>query len=421
MMNSDRLRLEIQRARGPLLLLVLIVVGGIVSLLMMVDNLRFERPWDDYRTVRAEVRDAKAIQPGKQAVRIAGVDVGVVRDWELDGDKAVITLAIKEQYGEIYRDATVRIRPVSPLQDMYVALDRGTRETGALPEGATIDVARTESPVDISRVLNVFDRDTRVELGNLLRGFGAGLEDNGDGLRESFAAIAPFLVSAKELTTAMSERRRALARLVHNFGGVTEALAARDEDLARLVKTGNTTLGELARQDGALGATISALPGTVTTLRSSLAAVARAEDELDPALRALHPVTEELDSGLDALESFSAKATPALRKLTPAAVDLAPLVASLEPAVDEAQVAIDRLRPQVGQLDDVTKLVEMCETPIHNFFRWTPSVLKFGDANGANPRAEVSVGTASTPALKWDPSLKRQPKCYDEFEQEDEG
>ena len=161
MINSDRLRLEIQRARGPLLLLVLLVIGGIVSLLLMVGNLQFERPWDDYRTVKAEVTDAKAIQPGKQAVRIAGVDVGVVRDWEVDGDKAVITLAIKEQYGEIYQDASVRIRPVSPLQDMYVALDRGTPQAGVVPEGGRLQVARTVSPVDISRVLNVFDRDTR--------------------------------------------------------------------------------------------------------------------------------------------------------------------------------------------------------------------------------------------------------------------
>jgi len=420
-MNSDRLRLEIQRARGPFILLTLVMIGGIVATLMMLNKLNFERPWESYRTVRAEFTDVKAIQPGKQDVRIAGVDVGVVRDWKLEDGRAVLELAIEEKYGEIFNDARVRIRPVTPLQDMYVQLERGTRAAGVLPDGGRIRVARTVSPVDISRVLNIFDRDTRTELGHLLRGMGAGLDDEGASLKESFVALAPFLRSAADMTRALAGRRRALARLVHNFGGVSEALAHRDRQLAQLVSSGNTTLGELARRDVALSATVAELPRTVAAMQTSLARLSRAEDELDPALRALGPVASELEPGLRALERFSVKADPALRALTPSVQDLRPLVASLASTVESGQTAVERLRPQAEQLDTMTRLVMHCATPIHNFFRWTPSILKFGDANGANPRAEVSVGTASTPAAKLDPSLKRQPKCYDDFQQEDAG
>jgi ABC-type transporter Mla subunit MlaD len=153
----------------------------------------------------------------------------------------------------------------------------------------------------------------------------------------------------------------------------------------------------------------------------TLATLSTAEDQLDPALRDLLPVAKDLKPGLDALRRFAGDATPALRKLTPAVADLEPLAAALDPAVRHIQLASERLRPQVPQVEEMTRMIVKCETPIANFFQWTPSILKFGDANGANPRADVSIGLDTLDAKLGDPSLRRPYRCTDDFKQEDAG
>jgi phospholipid/cholesterol/gamma-HCH transport system substrate-binding protein len=420
--DTDRLRLELRRSSRPFALVIVLMVAGLAATLLMFRNLSFERPWDPYRQVDVAFADVKGATPGHQPVRISGVNVGVVRDWRVEGDHAVLTLAIRERYARhIYRDAQARLRPVTPLQDVYVALTRGTPRAGELPEGATIPGSQTVTPVDISRVLNVFDSDSREQLGNLVRGLGSGLDDQGAQLRRAFSQTVPFLVAARDLSTALGDRRHQLARLVHSFGGITDALASRDRQLAALVSDGNATLGQLAAHEAPLSETIRALPATVQSMRTSLASLASAEDELDPALHALQPVAEALDPGLSALERFSAGATPALRGLTPAVGELRPLAAALDPAVRDAQLAAERLRPQVPQIDEMTRMITRCEDTISKFFQWTPSVMKFGDANGANPRAEASIGLDTPPTQLPEPSLKHPRVCTDGFEQEDGG
>lgn len=420
--NTDRLKLELRRSRKPFALLIGLMLLGLLATFLMFRNLSFERPWDNYREIDVAFADVKGATPGHQPIRISGVNVGVVRDWRVEGDHAVLTLAIRGKYAKhIYRDAQARLRPVTPLQDMYVALERGTPRAGELPDGATIPGSQTVTPVDISRVLNVFDTDSREHLASLVRGLGKGLDDQGAQLRRAFEQTMPFLISARDLSQALDDRRRQVARLVHSFGGITQALGARDRQLAALVSDGNATLGQLAAHEAPLSRTINALPETVRSMRTSLASLSAAEDELDPALTALQPVAEALEPGLSALERFSTDATPALRGLTPAVGDLRPLAAALDPTVRHAQLAAERLRPQVPQLDEITQMITRCEDTISKFFQWTPSVMKFGDANGANPRAEASIGLDTLPGSLSDPSLKRPRVCTDGFKQEDGG
>ncbi len=422
-LNTERAKLEIQRSARPFAMVIALCVAGLVALLLMFANLSFQRPWDHYREFDVVVADAKGTTPGHQPVRISGVDVGVVRDWRVEGDHAVLRVAIREQYARrgIFRNATARLRPVTPLQDMYVEFERGTPKAGVLPDGGRIPATQTVTPVDVSRVLNVFESGEREQLGNLIRGLGAGLDDNGARLRRAFEATRPFLLAARDLSSAIATRRRELARFVHSFGAIVAVLGTQDRQLARFVQRGDQTLATLARHEGSFGRTIEQLPGTVAGLRSSLAALARAEDELDPALRGLRPVAAQLAPGLAAVERLSGDATPALRKLTSPVSRLRPLARALDPLAADAQVASARLQPQTSALDTATRLVTRCERTFRNFFFFTMSIFKFGDANGANPRAEVSVGTDAALGLPKDPNLNKTRSCTTGLDQEDAG
>ena len=51
---------------------------------------------------------------------------------------AVVTMNIYKQYAPIYNDATVLLRPRTPLKDMYLSLDPGHQAAGAVPNGGTL-------------------------------------------------------------------------------------------------------------------------------------------------------------------------------------------------------------------------------------------------------------------------------------------
>ena len=54
--------------------------------------------------------------PGQgQAVTIAGVQVGQVGGVRLENGRAVVTMNIYRRYAPIYEDATVLLRPRTPL------------------------------------------------------------------------------------------------------------------------------------------------------------------------------------------------------------------------------------------------------------------------------------------------------------------
>ena len=133
-----------------------------------------------YYSVKAEFASASAVVAGQgQSVDVAGVTVGQVGGVQLQGGRAVVTMNIYKKYAPIYRDATVLLRPRTPLKDMYLALDPGTQEAGAVPSGATLPVANTAPDIDIDQLLNSLDADTRDYLLLLLSGGAQAFHDPG--------------------------------------------------------------------------------------------------------------------------------------------------------------------------------------------------------------------------------------------------
>ena len=277
-----------------------------------------------------------------------------------------------------------------------------------------ISSEQTQTPVDISRVLDTFDEDTRTHLNVLLDQLTTGLAGNGRDLREAFAEIAPFLAAAQDVTKVMADRQRALRQIITNFADVTDMLAERDEQLNRLITAGNSTLAELASVNGPVAATIGELPNTMTALRTSFAKVRSAENELDPALQRLMPTAREFEDGLEGLREFSNDATPALRDLQPSFRQLEPLSEELRPATDALDKVFDQLETDAPRFDGITQTAALCnDTALSRFFQDSLSVLKFGDSFGAIPRGALSQGSTGFETIP-DKGIKPTTPCYED-------
>lgn len=411
-LTRDRVKLEIRRARTPFIVLIGSLVIALASASYLVGNLRSAMPWEDPYRLSFALDDAKGVIPGKQEVRISGVPVGRITDSRLVAGRPVIDVTIDREHAPLYRDARVRLRPRTPLNDLFLDVEhRGHPRAGKLEDNQTMRAERTRTPVDIGRVVNVFDDDTRPRVKQAIDELGRGLGDNGHQLRAALVELAPFLRSAQRLTGELAVRRTRTRRLVRNFRLMTEELGRRDDQLAGLVSGGAASLTEVGRQDAALDATIAQLPPTLRRLRTSFAAVRGAADDLDPALAALRPSADAMPAGLSALRTLTRDARPAVTALRRPVRRLVPLVRTLQPTAADLDRSFARLNPQAPRLDRMTAKIPPCELALQKFFHNTISVTKFHTGQVAFPRGQLVAGLSILSGQVNDPAQKASPSC----------
>lgn len=411
-LKSGRMAREVKRARGPAVWLAAAIIMAIASITVMAANLRLTAPWKHGYYARVALDDAKGVvSGGKQQVRLSGLNVGAIEDVQLLHGRPVATIKIEGEDGPLYRDARLRLRPKTPLDDLVLDIeDRGHPSAGKVgwqqlgffgafsggpPKGDPIlSSQRTTTPVDIGRVLNVFDVDTRSRLKTSIDELGKGLPDHGYQLRATLAQLAPFLSAAQRLSHETAVRRTQTRRLVHNFRLTTEELARRDVKLTQVVRGGAATLTEVADRDASVSDLLTQLPPTMRQLQSTFATVRGTADELDPAFDALQPTARALPAGLAGLRDFSVEARPALHALRAPLPQLTTLVRSLKPTSRGLQTSFTRLRPVTPDVDRITALIVPCEVALSKFFNNTISLGKFSDGRGSIFRGQTIDGNA---------------------------
>jgi virulence factor Mce-like protein len=414
-----RMRRELERARRPALVTLLAAVLAVAAFGVLLGRMNVELPWQDRLTVRVAVDDAKSVIPGRNEVRWAGVVVGRITAVDLHDGRPVLTASIDagKGGGPLHRDATLRLRPQTALNDMYLDIERsGTPAAGRVSDGEVLDAARTRTPVDIAEVLGTFDEDTALRFSSLLDELGRGLPDGGAQLRSAFSAAVPWLREQRRVASVLTERKGLVSRLVRNTRLLTDELARRDDDLARLVDSGAGTFEETAASREAIDGFLRELPPTMTRLRGSFAELRTTLAVARPALAALRPAARALPAGLGALEEFATTARPALRALRSPVADLVPLARDLAPTAIALDRALHRTAPQVPRVDRITEKVTRCELPLQKFFAWTMSTMKLGNASNrsASPRGTLVVSAAdgATQAAP-DPNLRGAIGCAD--------
>ncbi len=295
---------------------------------------------------------------------------------------------------------------------MYIdILSRGTPSAGQLPADQILPAQRTQTPVDISSVLDVFNTDTQQRVKQSIDELGVGLGPQGNNFRQALVELAPFLAAAKRLTYQTAIRQTETARLIHNFQFVTAELGRRDTEVRQLVGSGASTLSELGGNETSVQAVINQLPPTMRQLESTFTTVRSTADHLDPAFDALAPVAAALPAGLTGLAKFGVAAAPALAKLRGPLPQLNQLMAALRPTAGGLRTSFASLRPVPAQLNYITGLIPPCEPALAKFFQNTISLGKFQSDLSVILRGETVVGASSGGGVVKDPTQTAAPSC----------
>lgn len=332
------------------------VISGVMILgLTLITYFAFKpgNPFADKYRIDAVFKTSNGLRKGSP-VRIAGMDVGkVVRLGRGPGHTTRVTMELREDGRPVHRDAVARIRPRLFLEGGFmVALSPGSPSAPELPEGGTIPLASTATPVQLNQVLGMFDAPARRSLTVTLDTFAKGLDKGGaEGLKQLAPQLAPVLRESAWVTqAAQGTQVHDLSRLVQATDRITTALDRNPDRLEDLVGHVADTARALHERDDELAASIR---GTRRVLAAAPDALEGVEDVL--------PITER---SVTRLRPALASAPRAFRRTTKVLQDLGGLVAperrantiaALETAFRDLPTAVVRLAelfPTVKPLTD---------------------------------------------------------------------
>jgi phospholipid/cholesterol/gamma-HCH transport system substrate-binding protein len=309
-----------------LAIVAVVVLGlGVGAYILANQRLRFPLLEEKPFIVRAELSDAQAVTPGQgQTVVVAGVRVGDIGEVELEDGHAVVELQLESKYeGLLREDASALLRAKTGTKDMFVEVEPGEGEP--LEDGGRIQLANTLPDIDPDEYLAVLDSDTRDYLKLLIGGAGKGLAGRGTDLREALRRLGPLHQDIARVTKAVADRRHNMRRLIGRYGRLTTELGEQDDDIVRLVRASDKTLGAFAAEDGNVSALVERLPGTLRQTESTLGKVDLLAQRMRPAFESLRPPFLRLDEANAALRPFAQSATPVIRD------EIRPFTRALQP------------------------------------------------------------------------------------------
>jgi phospholipid/cholesterol/gamma-HCH transport system substrate-binding protein len=364
-----------------------------------------------YFKLKGEFQTAQALTPGQgQAVTIAGAKVGEIESVELHNGVAGVTMKITPKYARyIYRDATMLMRPKTGLQDMTVEVNPGTPSAGKLHSGELLPLSQTAPNINFDEFLAGLDAETRAYLQELLAGAGEGFKENGRAFSATLKRFDPLARETQEIAQQLEIRHANVARSIHNFRLVTEALGGKDKQLAQLVEASNAVFRVFAKEDANVQATLHLLPGALAKTRSGLGKLATATAVLGPTLHQLHPFATSLGPANEATRRLSLKTTPIIRdEIRPFARQILPTISELHPDTQALAETFPKLATSFSVLNQFFN--ELAAAPSNGqpgflfYLDWgnhnLNSVVSTADANGVLGRTLVYLNCEVAPILK---------------------
>ncbi|HEY5045746.1 MAG TPA: hypothetical protein VII53_07800 [Solirubrobacteraceae bacterium] len=342
---------QIRRYRTAFLAVVsMVVIAAFVGgYILSHENLKLPS-WvpvlgKSYFTLKADFQTAQAVAPGQgQAVTIAGAKIGEIASVDLQNGVAVVTMHVIPKYALLYRDATMLLRPKTQLQDITVEVDPGSPASGRLQSGATIPLAQTAPNVGFDEFLAGLDGETRAYLQELLAGAGEGLKNNGQPLSAALKRFDPTARDLQKIAALLEVRHANIARSIHNFKLLLEAVGGKDRQLAELVDSSNAVFKVFAAEEQSVQSTLHLLPGALTKTKQGLGKLATAASLIGPTLKQLQPFATSLAPAEEASRKLFVQTTPVFKnQIRPFARQILPVINDLQPDTKELSAAFPKL------------------------------------------------------------------------------
>lgn len=353
--------------------------------------------------LRVQFYDAGQLVVGDDAA-VAGRPIGTVDKIELAGNGlAEVTLGIDDVAWPLHRGtrATIRLRSLSGVANRYVELTPGDVATPPLGENASLATDQTRGVVDLDQILDSFDKRSRRDLQQLIKGFATAARGNGAAGNQALRYLNPALSQSDALMSELAADPPALRELLAAGSQVTQELGDHERGLSRGIENTAALFRATAGERGALAGVLRRAPGT---LRSANGTLTRVRDTLRspvrPFLRELRPSVKPLGEFLTALPPATRRGVPALRDLRrilpPTRRTLAGLPPVARAGVPAGQASTKALKEA---LPIFAGLRQYGPDAVSGALSARAGITGFYDANGHYARASINTSFLGIPGL----------------------
>lgn len=403
---------------GVLGTLAIVVVAAIAYVAYTANS---GLPWQSRYEVTVEVTNANRLIDDAD-VRIGGVRSGQVLDaYAVPGRRgrrphARLELALEPSAAPLPVDTRAKVRPASVLGLTYLDLQLGDSDE-TIPEGGTLPLDNADRTVELTDLLEIFDRSTARSFQETIYGLAAGSAGRGAGLGATIHSLKRLLGPLTVVTRVLADSRTRLGDFVRGYEATFAALGPVSGELAGMVSGGATTFGALARERAALGQAIEAAPATESAvtaafeaLRPALDGLAELTEDLRPAGRVLPATLVDVNTTLSAgvrplrqLPAFSRRLGTALSTLdrvsraritTPALRKLPPLLRAIDQTVEvnaRAQVHCNAIGIWGQNFSDVFSALGVGQGPALINIGFTEAGAQGETAQNREPSPDVAI------------------------------
>ncbi|GEP32664.1 ABC transporter substrate-binding protein [Nocardioides szechwanensis] len=210
---------------------------------------------------------ASMLQKGDD-VRVAGVSVGEVKDVEhYDRNNAIVTFRVKADV-PMTTASRAEIRFLNLVGDRYLALEEGaSAQAEPLDDGDTLPIEQTSPALDLTTLFNGFKplfqalqpdqvNDLSLNLIQVLQGEGG--------------TVRGLLEHTASLTNALADRDQLIGEVITNLSSTLSTVDSRRRQLSSLVVELKGWMGDLARDRGTIGSSLSNISDLTVVLADLL-------------------------------------------------------------------------------------------------------------------------------------------------------
>jgi phospholipid/cholesterol/gamma-HCH transport system substrate-binding protein len=242
-------------------------------------NMGMTGPWSRDFKLDAVFDSANGLVTQSE-VRVSGVHVGRVVEINGAGTSgALVTMHLQPDI-QLHRDIRLVIRPKTLLGEKFVEIVR-PRESSQpmLKPGSVIPRAQTGQAVEIDDILSSMDPDTRKAMTESFRQLGIAFDGRESDLNSMLPPLDATIANFRPLARVGEARQKELDRILKNLSIIMQALADEQEQLGRLVDSGDKAMTAIASRDRELA-------GTVRNAAAVFESLDKAFQDLTPANRA---------------------------------------------------------------------------------------------------------------------------------------
>jgi virulence factor Mce-like protein len=205
-------------------------------------------------------------------VDVAGVKAGRVAGIAADGQGGALVSMVIDPGVHLRQDTRALLRPKTLIGEKYVELVRRTGSTAPYaPDGYRLPREQTGQAVEVDSILNQLDPQTRAGISTSLRELGVAINGRQGDVNTAIPEVEQAAANLRPLAQIADARQQEIDRILTDLGIILAALADEQDALGRVIVSGDTATGALARRNQELAGSVQQADKLFTSLEKVLA------------------------------------------------------------------------------------------------------------------------------------------------------